>query len=118
MTVRRDALALWKQVHTRLKELDTELGPYNRDDVIAGVAAAIVVAVAEGKNECSDEILQHSANTLVEVAMSITPATAQEDGYRDRGATWSVGSDRSAAAALPLFFPRIAQRDVTCSKLA
>lgn len=110
-----DAVALWKQVHTalnRLKELDIQLEPYNRDDVIAGIAASIVVAAAEGKSECSEEIQQSAARALVDTAMGTVPATAQEDGYRDRDALWSIGSDQSAAATLPLLLlsPALLQR--------
>ena len=110
-----DAVALWKQVHTalnRLKELDIKLEPYSRKDVIAGIASGIVVAAAEGKSECSNEILQNAASALVDAAMGTVPATAREDGYGDHSTIWSIGSDRSAAVALPflLFSPALLER--------
>jgi hypothetical protein len=43
-----DAVALWKQVHIaldRLKDLDIKLEPYNRTDVIAGIAAGVCAVI-------------------------------------------------------------------------
>ena len=109
------AVALWEQVHialNRLDKLDIKLEVYSRIDVIAGIAAGIVVTVAEGKRECPNDILQSAANSLVDVAMSTVPATQREDGYGDHGAFWSFGFDRSAAATLPLLLlsPALLQR--------
>jgi hypothetical protein len=107
-------VALWKRVHTtlnRMKELDIKLELYNRDDIIAGIAAGVVVAVAEGKSECPDEILQRAAKALVDIAMGTIPATQREDSDEDQDAIWPFGFDRSAAAALPLLLrlPKLLQ---------
>lgn len=110
-----DAVALWKQVHaalTRLKELDIKLEAYNHNDVIAGIAAGVVAATAEGENECPDEILHNAANVLVAAAMHTVPITAREGGYGGYSAIWPIGFDRSAATTLPLLLlsPALLQR--------
>lgn len=110
-----DAVVLWKRVHTalnRLKELDIKLEAYNHNDVIAGIAAGVVAAAAEGENECPDEILHNAANVLVAAAMHTVPTTAREGGYGGYSAIWPIGFDRSAATTLPLLLlsPALLQR--------
>ncbi|MFC4859199.1 hypothetical protein [Actinophytocola glycyrrhizae] len=71
-------------------------GPAHPDDPVAAVAAAAVIAHAQGRAHLLDEDLQWAANVLIDVA------TRPRVGELSRSVTIGPdGADRSAAAALP-----------------
>ncbi len=71
-------------------------GPTDLADPIAAVAAAAVVAHAQGHASLPADELTWAVQVLVEVAVRPRP-----DGHDYDGSFYSMGSDRSAAAALP-----------------
>jgi hypothetical protein len=110
-----NAVELWEQAHETLKLLkaqDIKLEPYEVTDVTAGVAAGLLVSVHEAKCKCTDITLQRAAIILVKASKAVLPATANQDGYNNRGVFWSMGADKSAATALPLLLisPQLLKR--------
>jgi hypothetical protein len=75
---------------------DPPPGPPHPADAIAAVAAAAVTAHARGRAAVPAEDLQWAADALVEVATH--PFT---DAISSEWSRYSMGADRSAAAALP-----------------
>jgi hypothetical protein len=87
-----DDLALAKD----LAERPPEHGPLDPADPVAAVAAAAVLAHAQGRAAVPDDDLRWAADVLVEVAMS-----PQHDHMSFESSTYPWGADRSAAVGLP-----------------
>jgi hypothetical protein len=98
------ATKLWGDVTKTLEDLE-QLGlkqeVHQPDDIMASVAASVVVDTSKG-HTCTDGILQSSIKTLLRVANVVEPASTQEDGFSQHSMSWDFGADRSAATALPL----------------
>jgi hypothetical protein len=71
-------------------------GPLHAADPIAAVAAAAVIAHAQGRANVPDDDLRWAAEVLVEVA-----SRPWADGMGDESTVYPMGADRSAAAGLP-----------------
>lgn len=72
-------------------------GPLFAEDPVAAVAAAAVVARAQGRTDVPDEDLRWAADVLLAAA-----AAPQTDSMSFEGSSYSRGADRSSAAVLPL----------------
>lgn len=99
-----NAVELWQETTKTLKEFE-RLGVkqiiHAPAEVIACVAASVVVTTAKGQ-DCPDGTLQEAVAALIEVAMATPSVTDMEDAHRQRGMLWPQGADRSTATALPL----------------
>lgn len=109
-----DTVALWRETTSTLQEFK-RLGVkdilHEPSEVVACVAASVIVNVSKGEN-CPDDILKEAAKSLTEVAMATPAITDTENGHDKRSMVWPQGADRSAATALPLLIlsPQLLRR--------
>jgi hypothetical protein len=71
-------------------------GPLDPRDAVAAVAAAAIIAVADGRIELPAEDLRWAADVLIDSAMH-----PQLDQMSYEGSIYGLGADRSAAVAWP-----------------